>query len=975
MKRIRLLFISVLFALPHLLLASQPPEYLPGYVTILTEEPLQDLLQKTDQHGELYSWMRDHASDHRAVLPDNYAQRHRSISTLEAEETADRLSRTYHVSLRGGQDPLSIAQEAAGMDGVVYAEPRYNYQTADEHIPNDSMIGEPGHDYFEYHRIFDAWEISRSSSSTVIAIIDTGVYYDHPELQNKLWRNPEQGRASELEIFEHIENDSIGWNFWQSGDVFAGEEPEQNADPIADYSDHGTHVAGIAAAEPNNGLEIAGTGYHAEFMPVKAGGTKKHPGSVAYGIDGILYAALNEADVINASFGSPNFSYYAQDVIRMATEMGSLVVAASGNEGNEDPFFPAAYPEALSVGAVNNNYEDRLTNFSTFGYTVDMYAIGHQIHSTSFEYDEDEVTWEPDYRRTSGTSMASPVVAGIAALVRDYNPNWSPDRVRMQLRNSSESIREANSHLNPYHLGQGRLNAFTALDEPQPGLEFTSFEPVFTNDRDQKLDIGEHGEVEFEMINHGEAISDVSFSSSQQQEGFEITSDGSAQVEADAFRSTLPVRLGGKFNLKTYPETIVTYRSGDGEYEDFSLIRFEDFYYDNAESSGITASISSDGGLGFRFDDNIRQGDGILPDGFESSIIEEAGLMLSLFDGNRTHFIDAVREEGSVNDHFNTESLFRNREGNHSARFTSASHPRYMDVGVDLKVYPRQESDYGNTIILEYELTNISDETWHNTYAGIFSDWTLSDEMHFADYIESDSLHYVYDESEEVYATFSHIGPVSSALAIDNVSEMTLDQAENRSDSLSFGTYYHPQDNRWNGFTVDEKRLAFTAGTEQTSLDAGDLGTVSSTGPFTIEPGASVSLGFVLGWAENPEQLQSQVAEARSSASFDPPGTSRPVSTSEDLTVDQPEKTELSAGYPNPFNNITNFTLTLDRADDVTVQAYDITGRQVKTLVDSRLESGEHNITFDAGNLASGVYVIVAQTQTGTLTRSVSLIK
>ena len=973
MKRFALLFISVAFMIPQGLKANDPPEYLPGYVTIKTESSIEQLRSKSSSDSDFNRWLREYSASHRAVLPDGYAERHRRINTDTTGDIAERLSRTYHIKLRNNDDPLRVARKAEQMSEVVYAEPRYNYQVLDDHIPNDSMIGEDGHDYFEYHRIFDAWQITRSSSGTVIAIIDTGVYYDHPELKNKLWRNPEPGRASE--VFPEVENDTIGWNFWQSGDVFAGEEPEQNADPIGDYSDHGTFVAGIAAAEPDNGEEIAGTGYYAQYMPVKAGGTQKHPGSVAFGIDGILYAALNEADVINASFGSPNYSHYARDIIRMANDMGSLVVAASGNEGNDEPFYPAAYPEVLSVGAVNNNYEDRLTTFSTFGYTVDMYAIGHRIYSTSFDYDEENISWSPDYRRTSGTSMAAPVVAGIAALLRDYNPGWSPDRVRMQLRNSSESIRDANSSRNPYHLGQGRLNAFRALDDPQPGLELTSFDPVFTNEREQKLDVGEHGKVELELINHGEAISEVSFSSSQQQDGFEITEDGSAQVGDGAFRSSLPVRLAGNFNLIRYPESIVTYRSSDGEYEDFALLRFEDFYYDQAESSGISASISSDGGLGFRFEDGFRQGNGILPEGFESSIVEEAGLMLSLFDGNRTHFIDAVRAEGSVNDHFKAESLFRNREGDHSARFTSATHPRYSEVEVDLSVHPRQESGNDNTMILEYKLTNVSDETWYNVYAGIFSDWSLSDETHVADYIDSDSLHYVYDKSEEIYATFSHLGPVSSALAIDNLSEMTLAQANNRSDSLSFGTFYNPQEGRWDGFTVDEKRLAFTAGTERTSIDTEDIGTVSSSGPFTVESGESITLGFVLGWAEDLESLQSQVAAARSSAPFDTPGKNHPVSASEEMITDVPEETELSPGYPNPFNNITNFSLNLAQDDDVTIRVYDITGRNIKTLANEHLESGKHQFTFDAGGLASGVYIIVAHTHIGTLTRNVTLVK
>lgn len=947
-------------------------DYLPGYVVVKTETPLDEYHRNTGMGNELSRWVQANTKEARPVLPAGYTQHNARITTDKARSTAGRLVRTYIMKLNTGEDPLEVAERISQFSGVVYAEPRYTYSVQEVSvIPNDTMIGEPGHDYFEYHRIFDAWEVNRSSSSIVISIVDTGVYYDHPELKNKLWRNPEPGRASE--VFPQIENDTIGWNFWQSGDIYAGEEPEQNADPVGDYNDHGTHVAGIAAAEPDNGLHIAGTGYHARYMPVKAGGTKDYPGNVPYGIDGILYAALNDADVINASFGSPNYSRYARDVMRMATEMGSLVVAAAGNEGNEEPFYPAAYPEVLSVGALDNSYDDALTGFSTYGYWMDMFAIGRQIYSTSFDFNEDDRSWKPDYRRTSGTSMASPVVAGIAALLRNHYPDWSPDRVRMQLRNSSQSIREANAGLNPYFLGQGKLNALNALAEAFPGVELKGKQ--FVNDDGEKLDKGESGEVHIELINHGAQISDLYFTSSTQQDGFELTDDGVARSWNAVFETTIPATLSNVFDLTKYPETILKYNASESDYEDFSLLRFEDFYFDEAQSAGLRSTFSSDGGIGYRFIDRRREGTGIIPEGMDNPIIKESGLMLSLFDGERTRFIDAVRAEDSVNRHFETEKLFRARGDLSMTRFTAANHPEYRQVDVELKVHTNEDEDTGQTITLEYRLTNPTDDIWYNVYAGVFTDWALSEMYHRADYSEIDSLHYVYDKQEELYATFAHIGPLSSALAIDNHSEMTLDQAENRQDSLSFGTYYHPVDSRWNGFTINEKRLAFTAGTERTILQAEDLGTVSASGPYTIYPGEEARFGFVLGWAWSLEELQSQVQAAREKASFELTDRDVPVHSFYEEPVERPVTTKLLPGYPNPFNHTTNLTLELAQQDEVQLEIYNIAGRKVATLADGQLEQGRHTFTFDASGLASGVYVVVAQTHTGTLVRNVTLIK
>ena len=971
MRSAGLFLLSIfVFVVPGI--AADTPEYLPGYVVVKTEYPLEEYQRNTGMGDELSRWVQSNTKEARSVLPAGYAQRHARIATDKARSTAGRLARTYIMKLNTGEDPLKVAERISQYSGVVYAEPRYSYSVQESPvIPNDSMIGEPGHDYFEYHRIFDAWQINRSDSSIVISIVDTGVYYDHPELKNKLWRNPEPGRASE--VFPQIENDTIGWNFWQSGDIYAGEEPEQNADPIGDYNDHGTHVAGIAAAEPNNGLHIAGTGYNARYMPVKAGGTKDHPGNVPYGIDGILYAALNDADVINASFGSPNYSRYARDVMRMVNEMGSLVVAAAGNEGNEEPFYPASYPEVLSVGALNNSYDDVLTGFSTYGYQVDMFAIGRQIYSTSFDFNEEDRSWEPDYRRTSGTSMASPVVAGIAALLRNHYPDWSPDRVRMQLRNSSQSIRQANPGMDPYFLGQGRLNAHRALSDPKPGVELV--DQQFFNYDQQKLDVDEQGYIRLNFINHGAEVFDLKFSGEKIQDEFEITSEQYSHIDDKEFEVLLPGQLGAEFDLSNYPEIILKFESGTGDFSDFTHLRFEDFYIDEAQSAGLKSTISSDGGIGYRFVDRRREGKGIIPEGMGNPIINESGLMLSLFDGERTRFIDAVRAEDSVNRHFETEKLFRARGDKSTTRFTAANHPEYRQVDVELKVHTNEDEDSGQTMILEYRLTNPTDDIWYNVYGGIFTDWALSEKLHSAGYNEPDSLHYVYDEQEELYATFAHIGPLSSALAVDNHSEMTLDQAEDRQDSLSFGTFYHPVDSRWNGFTINEKRLAFTAGTERTTLQTEDLGTVSASGPYTIYPGEEARFGFVLGWAGSLEELQSQVNAARAKAPIELTGRGEPVSSRLEAPDEQPVTTNLLPGYPNPFNHTTNFILELAQRDQVQVEVYNIAGRKVATLVDGQLEQGRHTLAFDASGLASGVYVVVAQTHTGTLVRNVTLIK
>ncbi len=972
MKSIYLILILFLL-LPWYTMADNAPEYVPGYIIMKTENTISEHRQRDGRGDQLAQWIQNNVSDYRSILPESRMRDGNSDDTGKIQKSEDRLSRTYKISLGTSEDPAELSGKVAQMDGVVYAEPWYNYKLQEGYIPNDSRIGLEGHDYFEYHRIFEAWDINRSSSSIVIAIIDSGVYYDHPELENKLWRNPNPERPEVREVFPEVENDTIGWNFWQDGDIFNGEERIYNADPIADYSDHGTHVAGLAAAEPDNGLEVAGTGFHAQFMPVKTGGNKLYPRSVPFGVQGILYAALNGADIINASFGTTSYSDFARDVVRYANQLGSLVVGAAGNNADSRAFYPAAYPEALSVGAVDNDYNDKLSAFSSFGFHTDVFAIGSAVYSTSFRFSEDNGnrSWEPEYRITSGTSMATPIVSGIAALIRDHNPHWSPERVRMQLRNSSQSIVDANTDKNQYHLGQGRLNALKALQEPQPGVEVVDHE--FVNDNGQKLDAGESGKVRLDMINHGSNLSELDVFSDIYTEGFEITAERTYREYDSQYRASLPVDFSGEFDLSKYPKVILKYKSRDGEYEDFFPVRFQEVFHDLAESRNLKASFSSEGRIGYRKPDNAQEGRGIIPEIADTSIIAESGLMLHLRADGRNRLIDAVRYMDTQSDDFMPQKLFRKRNENYSTRFTSENHDDFPYADVSMQVFPVDEDEAGQTMLIKYRITNTSEYRWDNLYAGIFTDWTLDDAAHQANYIEPDSIHYVH--TDDLYASFSHISPVSSAFAIDNLSSMTLERAQDRQDSLSFGTVYGNQADGHDGFRIEEKRLALTAGIEQVSLNADDMGSVSASGPYSVEPGDEVTLGFVLGWAESLSALRNQVDVARSIAPFEISEKDVFVSSPQEQTSDIPEKTELQPNYPNPFNNQTSIELSLSQQDDVRMDIYDITGRRLATLHNDPLDAGTHTFEFEPTGLSSGVYVIVARTHTGTLTRNITYLK
>jgi subtilisin family serine protease len=242
-----------------------------------------------------------------------------------------------------------------------------------------------------------------------VAVIDSGVDYTHPDLAANIWVNTREIPGNGIDDDGNGFIDDVrGWDFVQRDNT------------PTDPNGHGTHVAGTIAAV-NNSFGATGVAYNAQIMPVRALDANGS-GSSANIAAGIRYAANNGADVINLSLGG-GFSSEIQSAIQYATQVGAMVVMASGNESQSQPSYPSrlANQYGIAVGAVDRN--NKVASFSngagtsTLNYVV---APGVNVYST---------TPNNTYRSFSGTSMATPHVAGVAALILSANPNLSPAEV------------------------------------------------------------------------------------------------------------------------------------------------------------------------------------------------------------------------------------------------------------------------------------------------------------------------------------------------------------------------------------------------------------------------------------------------------------------------------------------------------------------------------------------------------------------
>ncbi len=261
-----------------------------------------------------------------------------------------------------------------------------------------------------------AWGSSTGSQSVVVAVIDTGVDYTHPDLAQNMWVNPGEiaGNGKDDDANGYID------------DIYGVNVLSNTGNPYDDNS-HGTHVSGTIGAVGNNGLGVAGVNWQVRIMGVKflsAGG-----GGTLYGaVAGINYAVANGAQVINASWGGGGFSQALYNSINTARSAGVLFVAAAGNSGLDNdlyPNYPAAYDldNIISVAATGQN--DSLASFSNYGLvSTDIAAPGVSILST---------VPGGGYASYSGTSMATPHVAGVAALVKAANSSLTYSQLRARI--------------------------------------------------------------------------------------------------------------------------------------------------------------------------------------------------------------------------------------------------------------------------------------------------------------------------------------------------------------------------------------------------------------------------------------------------------------------------------------------------------------------------------------------------------------
>ncbi|MFH0966093.1 MAG: S8 family peptidase [Methanobacteriota archaeon] len=283
-----------------------------------------------------------------------------------------------------------------------------------------------------------AWGATTGSPEVIVAVVDTGVDYTHPDLAANIWTNP--GEIAENGIDDDGNgyiDDIQGWNF-----------VSKSNDPMDDNG-HGTHCAGTIAAVGNNGIGITGVTWNSKIMPLKFLDSQGN-GYTSDAIAAILYANQKGVTIISNSWGGIE-SQSLRDAIDASS---AVVICAAGNTGaNSDinPIYPAAYSSNNIISVAATDYYDKLASFSNYGInSVDLAAPGVRIYSTALSR---------GYKYLNGTSMATPYVSGVAALVKAQNPSMTGDQIKSRILGNCDIL----SSLSGKIASGGRLNAAKAL--------------------------------------------------------------------------------------------------------------------------------------------------------------------------------------------------------------------------------------------------------------------------------------------------------------------------------------------------------------------------------------------------------------------------------------------------------------------------------------------------------------------------------
>ncbi|GAB5539071.1 MAG: hypothetical protein Salg2KO_11740 [Salibacteraceae bacterium] len=858
--------------------------YLPNQINLKIKEEFRELVS---DHGILDERFESRVQglqigSLKRLFPNQEPIAQRS---LEYSERKTDLSLIYRLEYKASIVPKIVSRMLMEAGLFEYVDPVFINSVV--FTPSDSEIGQQWH--HEAIRSFAAWDIDTGSADKVVAIIDTGCDWDHEDLSESIVLN-------ESDPIDGIDNDGNGfvddyrgWNFY---------DDNNDIDEIS-WS-HGTHVAGLCAARANNAKGVAGTGFSNKILVVKAGNQLQ----LTHGYEGIEYAMEMGVDVINCSWGSVEYTALGEDVVNAATEVGIFIVAAAGNNNDENDFYPASFKSVMSVAATRQG--DTKAESSSYNYNVDISAPGERIISTKNDN---------EYGEDSGTSMASPIVAGAAALLLSRYGNLKPRQIQAQLVETARNIDTlSGNEAFRKKLGAGILDMGRAVDsivDIALGVENYSL----TDNDDEVYAIGDEIQLGLEIENYlgNSGVTKVvvepldPYVTMLQDTKF-FTPLVAGQRSNNYFSPfTMIVAENTPYNAQTHLKLTITNDSFDYKrIEYIPILLNPDFV--NITVNDVHTSISSNGTIGYA---DFSRSNGL---GFElvgeAAVLYESGLMIGIQNTqDRIRVMDRIRGEGATDRDFTALEVIEKEMpiGFEAYRATgqfsdSSGGSNQIGLWVSQKAAAYNDAGHDQYIVLEYDVINKSEKALENMYIGLFADWDIfSANENFGETIYGKRLGIVSSQGKN--RVLAGIQQLNGGLPFH--SYMINNRAETGDVIFSEG-----------GYSTMEKYICLSQdllvqGNEEEGVDVSN---VVSTGYFTLAPGDTQRVAFALMAATSKESILATADSAFKRYNGYAPGE-RIFASIQNVQA-----------FPNPTKGEVNLTFQLKHDEEIEIELYSSNG-------------------------------------------------
>lgn len=826
-------------------------------------------------------------------------------------------------------NPVVAARKIAAFPDVLYAEPMPTRSTT--FVPNDPLRFEQYH--LSLVNAFEAWDLVPAGASATIAIVDTGIDYLHEDLRGNIYINTGEDINNngivDASDFNGKDDDGNGFVDDIRGWDFIGANGKKGDNDPRPGNQHGTHVAGIAGATVNNAIGIAGTAPNVKLLPVKISIDNSLSTSVINGYEGIIYAAAMKADIINCSWGGTTRSSAEEEIVNNALALGSLIIGAAGNDSKQVAFFPASYPGVISVASVNE--ENRASGFSNFHTSVDVSAPGSSIYST---------IPSNGYGYLSGTSMASPVTAGVAALIKMKNPAFRPLQIGEQLKATTDNI--DTSLLDRYHgtFGTGRINALRALQIPMAKSALVLSYEAHDANANTVFEPGERIDLSLNVLNVLAAIHNARITASISSEDYVFPFESNTVVlgTMDVYEQrstassslvfTIPSDIPANYPMEL--QLIIEEESGAIGKE--TLLFTLNPTYRTFRGNNITATFNSIGNIGFNDYPNNAQGEGFRYKE-SANLLYEGGLMIATAHNRISNVVRNGTGDGGQDNSFTPTHIIDVKKPGSLAflegetSFRDHQQPDEAGVRVQQFIHQFDTPDAEDCIFIVYNITNISDEDMTSLYAGLYFDWDigLSGANDVASFYEPDNLAYIYNTKSSSLPFIGmqlHTQHDLNYFAMDN----------DGTTALNPGVY--------DGYIRNEKWLTLSDGLGRRTSNITDVSTVISAGPIALKRNETVKVAFSLCAGATFAELRTNAANARAVAKTNDIGHRQ--------IVRYPVVSEFIQLYPNPIGaGDLRVEFTLVDKQQATIQLCDMLGRVIYT-------------TTQIGKIGSNTWIIPA---------------